>query len=205
MAPRRVCPAYPLKDSKHQWEQTHTPACREPWQWQNVCACGDVRDEGIYGVPPTPEEKAPVLESDINLDRPADVEKLVDALFDSGLNWTQAAARLGSREAFEQGQVWAGDERVTKAVGDYIRSMSTSNPVRQTLLLHHAEKYMVDKAETGAVRATAMNILKAARITEKSEQAQQQHIKITGLGDYLSGIGITDVPLPAPKEDELLN
>jgi len=205
VAPRRICPAYPLKDSKHQWEQVHTPACKEPWQWQNACACGDVRDDGIYGVPPTVEER-PIPESNINLDRPADVEKLVDALFDSGLNWTQAAQRLGSREAFEQGQVWAGDERVTKAVGDYIRSMSTSNPVRQTLLLHHAEKYMVDKDETGAVRATAMNILKAARITEKSEQNQQQHIKITGLSDYLSGIGVTGSPLTSPKEeDELLN
>lgn len=203
----RKCPAYPAH-GKHKFTQVKTERCQNG-QWQNVCACGEMADDVVYGeaiVQPPSTTVSPSYR-EISLDDKNDVDCIVDALFDSNLDWTNAILKLlpvDPKEARTLADEWSQDKRVIAAVDAYVESMAASNKKRYALLTHHCWKAIQNSDETGAVRATAMNILKSAHVTEKSEQQFIGPMLIQGLKEGLERMmSGDDKPSEDAPEEEL--
>ena len=206
---RNWCPSHPI-DHNHRWSEVRTKACKEAWQFQNVCSCGFLDSEEVFGIPPQPKnEKAASQVSKLSLDDPHDVDILVSTLFDCNLDWTNAILRLmpslspsDSRKLADEAVV---DTRVVAGIEKYVKSLAQTSDENLALLVHHCRKAMADPDEIGAVRATAFNVLKAQQVTERSAQDMTQVIQIVGEGtadDIFAGIS---PETPPPATDELLN
>ena len=203
-----ICPAH--ADSKHKWQERWTPECQHPWQWQVVCGCGAKKSEECFGVAPAEQALAAttdplVVQQPFSLDSPADLTRTVQALFDANLSWSEAIRTLfpslPEPEIFSRAQEFESDPRVQAAISAYIKSL-TNNDTRYALLLHMSEKMAADDTLSGAVRSTALNVLKAARVVERTEQAQTARIQISDLSSILKGIG---AELPTQEEKEIIN
>ena len=199
------CRAYP-SSGKHKFDPVQTDKCQQG-QWQNVCACGEMTDDQVWGEPVVVDAKPTLLDDrSLNLDDKLDIDLLVDALFDNNLDWTTAILNLGvtkePKQARQLAEDWSLDKRVTAAIEKYVDSMAAGNKQRYALLTHHCWKAVQDKDETGAVRATAMNILKSAHVTEKTEHEEHKKVyfeKSEVLRDIVSGItGEEDAPAADP-------
>ena len=202
----KKCYAYP-SHGKHKFAQVKTERCQNG-QWQNVCACGEMADDVVYGE--AIAVVAPVGQPtyrEISLEDKNDVDSIVDALFDSNLDWTSAILKLlpiDPKDARSLADEWSQDKRVTAAVDAYVESMAASNKKRYALLTHHCWKAVKNSDETGAVRATAMNILKSAHVTEKSEQQFSGPMLVQGLEEGLKRMmGGDNRPSDDSAEEEL--
>ena len=181
-----ACPV--SRDGRHAFTQAWTPECTEPWQFQMVCLCKAKKSDEVYGI--APKEVAQSLASpaqpaqEFSLDNPSDVTRLVVALFDASLDWPATVRTLlpslTEGEVFTRAAELQADERVTSAIDSYVASL-THEKLRYALLLHLAEKLSRDANVSGAVQSTALNILKSARIVEKSEHQQHGTMRIEGL------------------------
>ena len=146
----------------------------------------------------------PANSADFNISDPSSLAEFVDALFDSNLDYALAVKRLcpslSRAAAHKRGKELREDERVTTAIGEYVKAISTSNPQRSALLLHKAWK-LADNADTGAVKATALNILGKAHITERSERHTSGEVLVVdGLDKGLKRLGILEEDEPDEKE-----
>lgn len=192
MSKHTPCPVSPT--GKHKWEQVFTADCRFEWQFQMVCACGVLKDSRIFGIPPTPKAAKEAIRTE-PVDEPKegslfspgsapDIARLIETLFDHNLDWAATVRTLrpdaSPEQVFSLAEEWSALSSVTEAITKYTKSLLNQEQ-RAALLLHHAQKLSVDDAQTGAVRATCLNILKSAHIVEKSEQSQNGVMRIEGL------------------------
>lgn len=196
----RVCRAYP-NTGKHKFDQIQTERCQNG-QWQNVCACGEMTDDQVWGEV-VAEEPAALTGREINLDDKLDVDLIVDALFDNNLNWTEAILQVGAavdaKQARALAEDWSIDKRLTAAIELYVKSLSDPT-MGYALLIHHTRKASSDPKATGAVKATAMNVQKSAFVTEKSEQHFSGPMLIQGLEEGLKRMmGGSDTPADEPE------
>lgn len=186
------CPLH--NDGKHIFVEAWTDKCEFQWQWQLICrGCGTPKSDAIGGVAPVAEvEEAPTLDPPaFSLDNPADIARFVQVFFDAKLNWAEAIqAVLNTAPSKTHALVgeWAADERIQKAIQAYVASLNNED-MQRAWLLHVSQKLAVDSDVSGAVQSTALNIQKAARIIEKSEQIQHPPVQIRDLPDILEGIG----------------
>lgn len=198
MARRTSCPAYRFPDGRygnHKWEQKCTRCnlvhdgealkpCRVPWQWQLVCACGQLASDEVYGHRDPNEEGESTENRVIDLDQPADLAAVVEALFDNNLDWPTAVRSLQphymEKRSYEIAAEWSEDPRVQAAVDSYVKRLS-NDTLQRTWLQHLTQKLSTDSSQTGAVRATALNIQKAILVTEKSEEHRTGVFRVEGL------------------------
>ena len=200
---------------QHTFVKMRTPACVEDWQFQYQCsdvACGKLKDDILYGVPPAhvanaaaKEASLKATEQAIDLGEPSDVARIVDALFDNHLDWAGTVTTLfptmRPKEAFALAGEWQADERVTKAIEAYVKSLQSSNPLMLAYLMHISKKYAAGE-EAGAVKATAMNVLKSALVTEKSQRDDTSVIRVVGMDDIQAGITGAVLEKAAKKDEE---
>jgi len=206
---RNWCPSHPI-DHNHRWSEVRTGACKEAWQFQNVCSCGFLDSDEVFGIPPPTDEPATRQRSTpFSLDNPSDVTLLVQRLFDENMDWARTVMSLLPAISAAETQKFidetVNDERITRAIDVYVKNLAQTSELNLALLVHHCRKAIINLDEKGAVRATALNVLKAQQVTERSQQDMTQVIQIVGEGtaeDIFAGISPETLP---PAIDELPN
>lgn len=121
---------------------------------------------------------------------PVLLNEFVQVLFDRQLDWYEAVREflphLSKVAAWNEAERLQTAPAVEQAVGDYVKRLS-SNSVQLALLLHTAWRQSRD-GKTGAVQATALNILAKAHITERSEHDENKTIRVEGAESIRAGI-----------------